>query len=88
MTLEQVVTHARTVKTLAELGDVRLLASDGPAGGQRPEFSNAEGLKFDRAAYLLACWILETCDMREVTREIPEPQLGRDFEADATGRPI
>ena len=62
MTLQQILDHANTVKLLAEIGDNRLLASDGPAGNQRPDLTKAEGLRFDRSAYVLACWILDTCD--------------------------
>lgn len=57
--IQKMVEQAKTVKALAELGDNRLLASDGPAGGQRPELSLVEGLKFDRAAYELALAVLD-----------------------------
>jgi len=52
--IERARKHALTVSSLAEAGDNRLMAGDGPCGGQRPELSTEEGLRFDRAAYLLA----------------------------------
>ena len=55
---EEMIKNAVIIVELAELGDNRLLAADGPAGNQRPDLNLKEGLKFDRAAFDLARDIL------------------------------
>lgn len=46
--------HARVVRDMLELGDQRLLASDGPAGGQLPVLSADEWGKVYRACKAIA----------------------------------
>jgi len=52
--LAMVENYARTVAGLLELGDDRLLASDGPAGGQLPDLSTEEWRDVYRACRQIA----------------------------------
>ena len=49
-----VIEAAQTVVRMLELGDERLLASDGPAGGQLPDLSPDEWGKVYRACKIVA----------------------------------
>lgn len=52
--VEDVAKHAAIICTLLELGDDRLLASDGPAGGQLPDLSPDEWGKVYQSAMKIA----------------------------------
>src|SRR5262245_28070912 len=60
--MKEVRDAANTVIEMLELGDDRLLASDGPAGGQLPDLSPAEWGKVYRACKKLAARLREEAE--------------------------
>lgn len=65
---------ATTVKEMLELGDTRLMAGDGPCGGQLPQLSPDEWGKVYRACKKIAALTAQ----REAAQQAQEPEFVRE----------